>query len=167
MIVESRGRKQNTQLIIRCHELEAQGKSKDEISAELNISLPMVRYYLGQKAKPKKYVSLATCFFKQPREIQVAVAKLIGYTLPDEVEEDLTELYTQLRDDDLINRVKDLLSGKILMRDVDENFNEDEKKKLQKSKTFLKMTMCIIRGTPAPTPVDEAIEIIKGELNHD
>lgn len=164
---ETRGRKQNTTLIIRCHELAAQGKSRDEISAELNISIPMVRYYLAQKAQPQKYISLATCFFRQPREIQVAVAKLIGYTLPDEVQEDLTDMYLQLQEDDLFKRVKDLLTGKIQMHEVDEEFNLDEKKKLQKSKTFLRMTMCIIKGEPDPTPVDEAIEIIKGELNND
>ena len=164
---ETRGRKQNTSVIVKCHELAAQGKSRDEISAELNISVPMVRYYLSQKPRPSQYKCLASCFFKQPREIQVAVAKMIGYTLPDEVQEDVNDLYEQLKEDDLLKRVKDLLTGKIQMHEVDENFNLDEKKKLQKSKTFLRMTMCIIKGESDTTPVDEAIEIIKGEIKND
>lgn len=168
---ETRGRRQNTSIIIKCHELADQGKSRDEISAELNISVPMVRYYLSQKPRPSQYKCLASCFFKQPREVQVAVAKLIGYTLPDELQDSTTEevnnLYEQLKEDDLFKRVKDLLTGKIQMHEVDEEFNLDEKKKLQKSKTFLRMTMCIIKGEPDKTPVEEAIEIIKGELKND
>ena len=87
--METRGRNQNIEVIKQVHQYKEAGMPVNLISDVMDIKPSMVRYYLRQevKDKPEKTDSLATCFYRQPKEVQVRIAREIGYRLPDMPEE--------------------------------------------------------------------------------
>lgn len=101
IVYEMKGRKQNTALVVKCRELKDQGKSFEEIGAAMGISPAMARYYCKQTPRSSQYKSLASCFFKAPREIQIKVAEMIGYILPEEIKqtaEEINETYNTIKE---------------------------------------------------------------------
>ena len=85
--METRGRKQNSDIVKRIHEAKNAGLSVSDIAEKFELSEPMARYYLRQDVKiVKKKESLVSCFYRQPREVQERIAAEIGYILPPAVE---------------------------------------------------------------------------------
>lgn len=161
--METRGRKQNGNMIINAHRLREEGRSTQEIADELNISVPMARYFLRQEAKPTaRKESLVTCFFRQPKEVQIAVARMIGYVLPDndnniDIQETYENLGGKVEENSLLDRVEKLFRGEIKMNEVEENFTYDERKKLSGVEIFNKTIEALITQQPIPCPFDEVI----------
>lgn len=166
--METRGRKQNGNMIINVHRLKDEGKLIPDIADILGISIPMVRYFLRQEAKPTaRKESLVTCFFRQPKEVQKVVARMIGYILPEETDNsDIPETYKALagnvEENSLLDRIERLFRGEIKMNEVEENFTYDERKRLSKIDIFNKTIEAIIKQMPLPTPLDEVLLILRG-----
>ena len=161
--METRGRKQNGNMIINVHRLKDEGKLIPDIADILGISIPMVRYFLRQEAKPTaRKESLVTCFFRQPKEVQKVVARMIGYILPEETDNsDIPEKYKELgggvEENSLLDRVEKLFRGEIKMNEVEENFTYDERKRLSQIDVFNKTIEAILKHNPLPCPLDEVI----------
>lgn len=92
-----RGRMKNFNVINKVKEMKDKGMSNNDISDLIGISIRMVRYYLRQEVKKEvQRMSLVSCFFNQPEEVQERIADEIGYILPtknDMTEEKLKEMY--------------------------------------------------------------------------
>lgn len=160
--METRGRKQNSDIVKRIHEAKEAGLSVSDMAEKFELSEPMIRYYLRQDVKiVKKKESLVSCFYKQPREVQERIAAEIGYILPPAVEgEETAQSYNKIKEtinNDLRSRCEKLLKGEIATMDIDENFTLDERHQLSKSTKFMTAFRALLIGESSPYPINEIL----------
>lgn len=170
-MIETRGRKQKTEMIEKVKKLKSDGVDINIIADMLNISQPMVRYYLRQEErKVEKKESIATCFFRQPREVQERIAKEIGYNLPpeiitDDVEKTYKKIEKTIKNEDdsnsLLGRCYKFLNGEIAPNLINEFFNEDEILRLQKIKKFVSKSREIIYGIKSVYAINDVLDELK------
>ena len=157
--METRGRNQNIEVIKQVHRYKEAGMPVNLISDIMDIKPSMVRYYLRQevKEKPEKTDSLATCFYRQPKEVQVRIAREIGYRLPDMPEE--PEIFVD--PESLLGKCTRFLNGEIQPNEMDENFTADEMVALQALPKFMSKSKEIFAGIKSPYSMEEVLEEVK------
>ena len=165
--METRGRKQNSDILKKIHEAKENGYTVVQIAEKFELSEPMVRYYLRHEVKEiKKRESLVSCFYRQPRAIQERIAAEIGYILPPAIkEEETTITYNKIQKtmdnyNDLRARCEKLLKGEILPMDIDENFTIDERHRLSKSNKFMGAVRALLTGESINFPIEEILSDI-------
>lgn len=163
--METRGRKQNSDIVKKVHEAKEAGCTVVDIAEKFEISEPMVRYYLRQEVKEvKKRESLISCFYRQPREVQERIASEIGYILPPAIKtEETAESYNKIKEtvnNDLRSRCEKLLKGEIAPMDIDENFTLDERHQLSKATKFMTAVRALVTGESVPYPINEILSEI-------
>lgn len=172
--METRGRKQNADIILKVREMKEQGISTNIIADRLGISAAMARYYMRCNIKEDiKRESLTACFFRQPIEVQKRIAEEIGYLLPTEkatnnvqetyqkIEKAVSENKEREEESDLLFRCMKFLLGKVPPNAIDDVFNQDEIDKLSKIKMFVSKSKEIFGGEKSPYSTDEVIEELK------
>lgn len=164
---ETRGRGQNTHIIEKVKKLKEQGISINVIADMLSISSPMARYYARQevKSQEERAESIATCFFRQPREVQERIAKEIGYELPPEksivgVENTYKQIEKAIEFDEnsLFVRCEKFLRGKIPPNAIEDVFNQDEIQELQKIGKFVSKSKEVLSGIKSVYTIEEVLD---------
>ena len=170
--METRGRKKNNDVIAKVKELHNNGLKNQEIAEQLDISCPMVRYYLGQDIVENimKKRSLTNCFFSQPKEVQERIAKEIGYELASDDDDDSLQVCVDKYHEEvakisnespLLLKCRNFLDGKIPPNEIEEVFSRDEMLELSQNPMFMEKSQELFGAKKSKFTAEEVINELK------